>query len=269
MEAEIFPQPKFIRSSCPVLLCHGYGAFVNFVKPGLLHEVAMFLRSHGIAAFAPNIVPYATIETRAEAWFKIIPQVLEHTGASQLNIIAHSMAGLDIRYALFAFPELEKSVKSVVTIASPHHGTSLAELAFKAPDFVKENFLKLSDWLGNKWYSDMKSDTSGALKQLTRGYVTGEFESKVGKPIVPFYSVSAACGKGTDNPIPTALRGFNLWIYEKEGINDGFISEESARFGTHLKTIPFSHSEQILIQVSSDMKEKVCDFWLELIASLP
>lgn len=268
MEAEIFPQPKFIQTSSPVLLCHGYGAFVTMVKPGLLHDVAMFLRSHGIPAFAPNIVPYATIETRAEAWAKIIPQVLNQTGASQLSIIAHSMAGLDMRYALYAYPELRESVRVVISIASPHHGASLAELALKTPDFVKDNFLKLSDWLGNKWYSDMKSDTSGALRQLTRGYVTGEFEKQVGEPPVPFYSVTASCGKGTNYPITTALKGFNLWIYEKEGVNDGFVSEESAHFGTHLRTIPFSHTEQILLQVSSDVRKKVCDFWLDLITFL-
>lgn len=262
-----FPQPEYIRVDYPVLLCHGYGAFASIMRSGPMHDVCMTLRNHGIPAFAPNIVPYAKVEVRAGEWKEVIDEILVRTKAEKINIIAHSMSGLDIRYALYKFPDLTKKVKRVITVATPHYGTSLAELALKTPDFLKDNFLKLSDWIGNKIYPEIKSNTDGALKQLTRKYVQEVFNPEVGEPPVPLYSISAICGKGTDYSIPTVLRGFNHWIYDHEGVNDGFISDTSAQFGTYLKQIPYSHSEQILLNVSSDKRKEIQKMWTDLVSS--
>ncbi|MDX1639830.1 MAG: alpha/beta hydrolase, partial [Balneolaceae bacterium] len=106
---EAFPEPEYIRLEHPVLLCHGYGAFASLVKPSPLNDIALFMRSHGVLAFAPNIVPYAKIEIRSREWKTLIRQLSERYDIPKFNIIAHSMGGLDIRYAL-ARLELERHV---------------------------------------------------------------------------------------------------------------------------------------------------------------
>lgn len=49
---------------------------------------------------------------------------------SRLNIIAHSMGGLDARYYAISWLGLAERVASLTTIGIPHLGTPLADLMF-------------------------------------------------------------------------------------------------------------------------------------------
>lgn len=56
-----------------------------------------------------------------------VEQLLERTGAAQVDIVAHSMGGLATRWYLRGRPGL---VRRVVFLATPHRGTVSAYLAF-------------------------------------------------------------------------------------------------------------------------------------------
>ena len=99
-ELKVFPQPPVLKTNHPILLCHGFGAIGSLVKPSPLHDPCMLMREHGIVAFAPNVVPYASIETKALHWMRIIDELCETYEFEQLNVVAHSMGGLDMRYAI-------------------------------------------------------------------------------------------------------------------------------------------------------------------------
>jgi len=265
---EEFPQPELMHLRHPILLCHGYGAIASVVKPSPLHDACMLLRSHSIVASAPNIVPYAKIEIRAEAWVKLVDQVLEQTGAGKLNIVAHSMGGLDMRYAISKLDIADK-VESLTTVASPHRGTSLAEFALKAPSVLREKFVDFFDWVGNNIYPQIKSDALGPVGQLTRDYVQNEFNPNTPDAEgVVYYSYSAAVGEGTDQPIHPITRYQNKFIYDKEGPNDGFVSVESALWGKHLGTIDISHLEQMKLRVDKKRIPAWESFWIKLVRDL-
>ncbi|MFH5831565.1 lipase family alpha/beta hydrolase [Halalkalibaculum sp. DA3122] len=263
-----FPEPEYIQLRHPVLLCHGYGAFASLVKPSPLNDVAMFMRSHGVPAFAPNIVPYAKIEIRSKEWKTLIRQLSERYDISKFNIVAHSMGGLDIRYALSKL-ELERYVASLTTVATPHHGTSLAELVLKAPDSVQGKLGDFFDWMGDRVYPKTKSDAIGSVKQLTRSYVQERFNNEIRNlESIPYFSFSAAVGKGTTAPIETVIRFQNNHIYENEGINDGLVSARSAIWGEHIKTAPISHLEQMSLRTDKDRMPVVKSFWLDVLKML-
>lgn len=263
-----FPEPEHIELKHPVLLCHGYGAIASLIKPSPLYDVAMFIRRHNSQAFAPNIVPYATIEIRAESWVRIINRLVKKTSHKKLNIIAHSMAGLDIRYALSKM-DIAEHVASFTTISTPHRGTSLAELSLKTPDAIKEKMADLLDWMGNRVYPDAKSDSAGSAEQLTRSYVTEEFNPNVPDVEgIPYYSFSSAVGKGTDQPIKVISRYQNNYIYQQEGINDGMVSVESSKWGTHFKTGSISHLEQMNLRIKDERIQLFENFWVEVLKIL-
>lgn len=263
-----FPQPELIQVRHPILLCHGYGAIASVIKPSPLHDACMLLRSHSVVVSAPNIVPYARIEIRAEAWVKLVDQLLAETGAEKLNIVAHSMGGLDMRYALSKLDIADK-VASLTTVASPHRGTSLAEFALKAPSRVREKFADFFDWVGNNIYPQIKSDALGPVRQLTREYVQNEFNPDTPDAEgVAYYSYSAAVGEGTGHPIHPITRYQNKFIYEKEGLNDGFVSVESARWGKHLGTIDISHLEQMKLRVDKKRIPAWKSFWIDVVRRL-
>lgn len=267
-QLQMFPEPETVSLKHPVLLCHGYGAIASLLKPSPLYDVAIMMRTHNITAFAPNIVPYATIETRAADWARVIENLLEKLEADKINIIAHSMGGLDIRYALSEL-NIADQVESLTTVCTPHRGTSLAELTLKTPDLIRDKVVDFLDWMGNSLYPKTKSDSVGSIEQLTRRYVTEVFNPSISDvQTVPYYSYTSAVGKGTDHPIKVITKYQNSYIFDEEGPNDGFVSVESGKWGKHIKTGNISHLEQINLRVKEDRKKLFDYFWLDVIKML-
>ena len=267
-ELNEFPEPETIQLEYPVLLCHGYGAIASLVKPSPLYDVALLLRTHNVVAFAPNIVPYAKIETRAENWVKRIVELTNRLPAQKVNVIAHSMGGLDMRYALSKLDIADK-VASFTTVCTPHRGTSLAELTLRTPDAIRDKLADFLDWMGDRIYPQTKSDSVGSAAQLTREYVTEVFNPEIKNVSgIPYYSYSSAVGKGTPEPIRVIARYQNKHIFDEEGPNDGMVSVESSKWGEHLKTYNLSHLEQMNLRLKDDRKPLYHGFWLDVVRML-
>jgi len=263
-----FPQPEILPLRYPLFMCHGYGGIAGIVRPAPIHEPCMTLRSHGIHAFAPNIVPYATISTRAEQWVEKIEQLKEQYGYEKFNVVGHSMGGLDMRYAISKL-NIADSVASLTTIATPHRGTSLAELVLTTPGLLKDKLGEVFDWFGESIFPNAKSNAVAAVEQLTREYVTREFNPAVpDSDSIPYFSFSAAVGRGTNHPLNPIYRYQNMHIYNHEGLNDSFVSVESSTWGKKVQTVPLSHMEQLDLQVSKERKKYVENFWLDLVHNL-
>lgn len=263
-----FPQPEVVQIKYPILLCHGFGALISIVKPSPMHDVCMQMRSHGVMAFAPNIVPYATIETRSLEWVKRIQELKERFNFEKLNIIAHSMSGLDMRYAL-SHTDVHEDVASLTTLATPHHGASLAEFVLNTPDTFREKLAELFNWFGNSIYPKSRSDAVGALEQLTRDYITGTFNVACpDRESVAYFSYSAAVGKGTEHPLNPLYKFQNHYIFDQEGPNDSFVSDASARWGVHIDGVTLSHLEQIKFTLSKERVPIFDRFWYDVLRNL-
>lgn len=267
-ELNEFPEPEIVDLKYPVLLCHGYGAIASLVKPSPLYDVALLLRTHNILAFAPNIVPYAKIETRAKSWVKLINELTDDIPGGKVNIVAHSMGGLDMRYALSKL-DIARNVSSFTTVSTPHHGTSLAELTLKTPEAIRDKLADFLDWMGDRIYPHTKSDSVASAAQLTRTYINEQFNPAITDvDDIPYYSYTSAVGKGTQEPIRVIARYQNKHIYENEGPNDGMVSVESATWGEHIKTSKLSHLEQMNMRIKDDRKPLFQEFWLDLVKML-
>jgi triacylglycerol lipase len=256
-----YPQPNYIHIKYPILFCHGFGSLASLVKKSPMDEICMLYRSHGIVSFAPNIVPYNTIKVRAEAWCQLIDDLLEQTKADKINIIAHSMGGLDMRYAISEF-NMSERVSSLTTISTPHQGSSLAEWALSTPSRVRVLLAELLNWVGNSMYPKIQSDVLSATSELTREHVEEIFNRKIiNADGVDYYSYSAAAGKGTKDSIGRILVPFNNHIYQEEGINDGFVSEQSGHWGKYLGKTNLSHIEQIKVNLAANRIPVWQKFW--------
>lgn len=267
-ELNEFPEPEIVDLKYPVLLCHGYGAIASLVKPSPLYDAALLLRSHNVLTFAPNIVPYAKIETRAKSWVKLIKELTDDVPGGKVNIVAHSMGGLDMRYALSKL-DIARHVSSFTTVSTPHRGTSLAELTLKTPEAIRDKLADFLDWMGDRIYPHTKSDSVASAAQLTRQYITGTFNPAVPDvDDIPYYSYTSAVGKGTNEPIRVIARYQNKHIYENEGPNDGMVSVESATWGEHIGTYNLSHLEQMNMRIKDDRKHLFQQFWLDVIKML-
>lgn len=268
LELKEFPQPEIVRLKYPIFMCHGYGAVASVIKPGPMHDPCMQVRSHGVVAIAPNIVPYALIETRAENWVQLLKKFCSDNNYEKVNVIAHSMGGLDMRYALSKL-DISDQVDSLTTISTPHQGSCLADLVLKAPEQVTEKLSWVVDWFGNNMYPKTRSDALGSLEQLSCSYIQEKFNKEIlDVESVAYYSYSAAVGRGTNYSLNPMYKYQNNQIFEQEGVNDAFVSAKSAKWGNHISTAPISHLTQMHIQVNKENQKLYEKFWLEVLKVL-
>jgi triacylglycerol lipase len=240
-----FPQPSFIMTRQPVVLMHGFGIGASFRRGGHLHDEAMYLRSRGVRAVAPNVSPYDTVRARCKTWEQRLTQVLDETGSDRLSLIAHSMGGLDARY-LISKRGWHDRVDVLVTIATPHRGSSVATLILNQPEAVRKWLTEMADWLGTHVLEDGSANIRQALRELTPAYVESTFNDEVpDHPDVAYWSYGCQAGEGTEIPIDPIFRYFNSYLYEHEGRNDGIVSLRSARWGDYLGTVNADHARQV------------------------
>lgn len=251
---DAFPQPPILRTSHPVVLMHGFGMLSILVRGGHLHDEALYLRLRGVVAYAPNVSPYHTVPSRADMWCERIDHILEETGAQKVHLIAHSMGGLDARW-LISRLDYAQHVESLTTIATPHRGSSVANVVLERPERIQEWLSDAANWAGERTIDGGKADFRRAVHDLTPEYVQNHFNEEVpDHPDVKYYSYAGQAGRGCDNTINPVLRPLNALLYGKEGVNDGFVSVTSAQWGTYLGTVPADHGQQIGVDLlaSSD-----------------
>ncbi len=124
---EEIPRRKGPLLRHPVVLAHGILGFdqlnLGLVKPRYFRGVGARLEKLGTKVYSFRVHPTATVASRAEQLAKAV----EALDAERVNIVAHSMGGLDARY-LASKLSLSKRVASIITVGTPHRGTPLADL---------------------------------------------------------------------------------------------------------------------------------------------
>lgn len=240
-----FPQPPVIPLRYPVLLMHGFGIVASVRRGGHMHELAMMLRAHGVRAYAPNVAPYNTVAERSAMWKQRIERMLDETGAETFTVIAHSMGGLDARY-LISNMDLHEYVPALVTISTPHRGTSIAEFVLDQPEMVREWLANMADWVGTRALDDSSSNALQAVSELTPEHMQHTFNPQVpDHPSVQYWSYAGRAGKGTDVPLDPFFYALNNYLYKREGVNDGYVAVDSAKWGDFLGTIDADHARQV------------------------
>ncbi len=99
------------------------------------------LESHGFQVFHPNEDFAGKVDLRAEQLRNRVNDVLASTGAQKVNIIAHSMGGLDARHMIVDKGMADK-VATLVTIGTPHLGTILADHVIDHGGFLLKEGLR-------------------------------------------------------------------------------------------------------------------------------
>ncbi|MCB1153881.1 MAG: alpha/beta fold hydrolase [Deltaproteobacteria bacterium] len=107
----------------PIVMVHGLGG-----NRGTWWPMRYALMMHGRRRmYAFGYGPGAVVD-HADSLVKFVERVLEVTGEPKVDLLGHSLGGIIARYAL-QVGGLEGKVNSLITIASPHHGTYAAHFA--------------------------------------------------------------------------------------------------------------------------------------------
>lgn len=233
-----------------VVLAHGLFGFDELTLGDRRVEywkgIPKALRKMGVDVAVPRFGAIASVETRAAQ----LAGVIRAMPGDKVNVIGHSMGGVDARVAIARFGAGDR-VASLTTVASPHRGTPLADLS---PFFREKN--------GN---SKKKEDSParaarrppGAIGALVargqRSLVASTGGLRDVKPAamrrlnrrirdderVHYASVlSAVEGVGGVNPL--LVPGY-LFLSSKAGRNDGVVPEHSQAWGDILARVEADH----------------------------
>jgi triacylglycerol lipase len=111
----------------PVVFAHGMGGWdevrVLGVRTGYFRGVRERVPRRVLFASVPA---FARVSDRAES----LAEQLRKVDAERVHVVAHSMGGLDARWAI-AHLGLASKVASLTTIGTPHRGTPLADAGAK------------------------------------------------------------------------------------------------------------------------------------------
>ncbi len=240
-----FPLPPIIPVRYPVVLMHGFGMIAGLRRGGHYRDSAESLRLRGVRAYAPNVAPYNTVAARGEMWVRRIERIMVETRSSKVNLVAHSMGGLDARW-IIAHHGFGDRVASLVTVSTPHRGSSLAEFILSSPERLSKWLTDLANWMGTQVVDDGDADFRTAVAELTPENVANNFNPAVlDDERVRYWSYAGVAGRGCDHTVNPFLRLFNSYLYDREGPNDGMVSAASARWGEFLGELAADHAQQI------------------------
>ncbi|KIW19286.1 hypothetical protein PV08_03580 [Exophiala spinifera] len=214
----------------PIVLAHGLLGFDEWRVAGPYLPSIHYWRGikdafarNGIECITTTVPRTGSIETRAAA---LSSQITQHARGRSVNIVAHSMGGLDARYLISRLCPLTFRVRSLTTVATPHRGSSAADMLFRdiGPDLLPRLYAVL----------DRLHVDSGAFAQLTTAYVNDHFNRVVpNDPDVQYFSFGATAS-------PHLLSVFRLshdLMELVEGPNDGLVSVRSSRWGEYMGTL--------------------------------
>jgi len=259
------PEPAGQATQYPIVLAHGFlassGGFGSF------HPlVSDALAADGHIVTRGSVPPFARVSVRAAYLAKDIDDTLARTGAKKVNLIAHSMGGLDARELVSVLGYGDR-VASVTTIATPHRGSAVADVALAiVPGQAHEALDAIAHEIG-RTYSDVSTDEDvlGALEDLSEAHADA-FEASHPDDARVFYQSWAGVSSVLAIPNPAdvgACEGELLWhsghadsmsamlvpnapfVSHGKQSNDGLVLVSSAKHGDFRGCVPADHADEI------------------------
>lgn len=226
--------PSTTRDCWPIVLAHGLGGFKNLGIVEYFYEIPETLTANGFQVYADQVTSISAIESDAlELKNQILAQYPDPS--VKVNIIGHSMGGLDARYMISVLG-MGYKVASLTTIATPHRGSPVADVAFSlTPGPVVDATNVLLGFLG---------EGLGGAQEMTTSNMENNFNPSVpDDPGVAYFSwagVADPTGQSGCLLFPTLLPTWPI-VDQVEGANDGLVSVTSAQWGSFQGTIPADH----------------------------
>jgi triacylglycerol esterase/lipase EstA (alpha/beta hydrolase family) len=114
----------------PIVLCHGLFGYDtigigNTLQMHYWTGIADALTALGCRVYIARVGAVSSVRTRAQELVSFLDRTV---GPGQpVNLVAHSMGGLDARYAISHLPSKHLDIRSLTTIGTPHRGSAFMD----------------------------------------------------------------------------------------------------------------------------------------------
>jgi triacylglycerol lipase len=234
------PKPTVPRH--PVVLAHGFLGFDSLGVPGMRHDYFRGVRGHlealGCRVHVPRVSPIGSVRRRAEQ----LAEQLASIDAERVNVIAHSMGGLDARYAISKLG-MDARVASLTTIGAPHRGTVLADASALVGDLLP--FASLLARFAPQ-LEGLRDLTTEQMLEFNRSVPDADsvmYMSYVGAVPAQWADLHALLAPG------------HAYMHRMVGDNDGIVPAFSQRWGEVIGEVRADHWAQIGWSRGPDVRE--------------
>jgi len=207
-----------------IIFVHGLLGFSSFSIFGkrvhYFRNLRSSLRNSTRQVFFPELPATGYIEDRA----RVLANFLAHISADRIDLIAHSMGGLDCRYLIHHLDPMHR-VRSLTTVATPHHGSPLAKWTIEGSDMC---------------FRLMHSISTPAVNDLTPESCA-RFNMEISNRENVRYCSYASMRYPVD--MSFILRSWGNRIAANNGDNDGMVPVASAQWGEFRDVLQADHFE--------------------------
>jgi triacylglycerol lipase len=247
-----------------IILAHGFLGFRKRFGIEYFFHIAEFFQQLHANVLVPEVDPTAGISIRGEQLRAQILKAFEQRVLDpneKAHIVAHSMGGLDSRYALSPANsktttqnDIAPRIASLTTVSTPHRGSPVADLvalkvAGRFPSFgpahVAAELAGLTEEEVENQLNSLGISEAGLLDLTTES--TQRFNQTFkDNPAVRYFSVA---GEGRRGLLHTSALLLPFYLYieavarEK---NDGLVTVPSAKWGTFDEQLwPTDHADEV------------------------
>jgi len=241
----------------PIILHHGLFGFRQLLFVEYFHQVPKTLREAGFDVYTTEAYAFGEIDQKSRELADQIDHVLKLTGKDKVNIIAHSMGGLDARKVISVLG-YEDKVASLSMIGTPHRGSYIADLVTGVGDALTKSKVEMEEleevmvklFVSHNPDKGLIMDALGAVSNLTQDFLNNTFNSNVvDSPKVYYQSWSGRTGRALETDKKDVVDGL-LWgtygiLKQHDGENDGMVALESAKWGNYRGVLEADHLDMI------------------------
>ncbi|KAG9293182.1 hypothetical protein G9A89_010519 [Geosiphon pyriformis] len=130
-------RPIYLSPKLPLVLCHGLFGFDKLGPRSFpllqIHYwggIQEALQKIGAQVIVTKVPRTGGIRSRARELHRTLEKTL---AGSEINLLAHSMGGLDCRYLIAHLPPEKCTIRSLTTVGTPHRGSPFM-------DWCRDNF---------------------------------------------------------------------------------------------------------------------------------
>jgi triacylglycerol lipase len=289
------PEPTGKATKHPIVLAHGFmgtdSSSASFTNVWAFYRVADALRKDGHVVHEARVQPFNSPKVRAEELKKHVDLAIDECkakagcDASKVNLVAHSMGGLDCRVLVSQLGYGDR-VASLTTISTPHAGSNIADVGLNLLDKVKADDAldKFFEAFGMTFTTDelaRQSDIRAALTALAEKSAP-QFAAENPDDRRVFYQSWAGVSNvaAIPNPKDYPACGGQLQTYRNRRDsmdallvpvaaivahgtafipNDGMATVESAKHGLFRGCIPADHFDEVG-QIKDEARDKRTGF---------
>ena len=224
---EVRAESEVCKTKYPLLMVHGV-FFRDFRYVNYWGRIPKELIRNGATVYYGQQQSAAAVEDSGRELAERIRQIVKETGCEKVNIIAHSKGGLDSRAAI-SHCSMAPYVATLTTINTPHRGCIFAEyLLGKVPEAVRQKIAAAYN-AALRQVGDPNPDFLAAVADLTESACLARNGVTPDIPGVVYESVMSYCKKARHGKFP--LNMTYPIVRHFDGLNDGLVSVESAKWG--------------------------------------